>query len=85
MMMFFTELGFSLPPFAFMGWSRGWTAEDMENNVIQFSKSRYINRSVKDLVDNSIKLLQQIKTDPCKVVSSPQPKIEEAPSKTKQD
>jgi len=85
MMMFFTELGFSLPPFAFMGWSRGWTAEDMENNVIQFSKSRYINRSVKDLVDNSIKLLQQIKTDPCKVVSSPQPKIVEAPSKTKQD
>src|SRR4026207_968679 len=85
MMMFFTELGFSLPPFAFMGWSRGWTAEDMENNVIQFSKSRYINRSVKDLVDNSIKLLQQIKTDPCKGVSSPQPKIVEAPSKTKQD
>lgn len=85
MMMFFTELGFSLPPFAFMGWSRGWTAEDMENNVIQFSKSRYIDRSVKDLVDNSMKLLHQIKTNPCKVVSSPQPKIVEAPSKIKQD
>lgn len=85
MMMFFTELGFSLPPFAFMGWSRGWTAEDMENNVIQFSKSRYIDRSVKDLVDNSMKLLHQIKTNPCKVVSSPQPKIVDAPSKIKQD
>ena len=84
-MVFFTELGFSLPPFAFMGWSRGWIAEDMENNVIQFSKSRYVNRSVKDLVDNNIKLLDKIKGDPCKTVSSPQPKILEAPSKVKSD
>lgn len=85
MMVFFTELGFSLPPFTFMGWSRGWNAEDMENNVIQFSKSRYVNRSVKDLVDNGIKLLHQVKGDPCKTVSSPQPKIMEAPSKLKID
>ena len=85
MMVFFTELGFSLPPFTFMGWSRGWNAEDMENNVIQFSKSRYVNRSVKDLVDNAIKLLHQVKRDPCKTVSSPQPKIMEAPSNLKID
>ena len=85
MMVFFTELGFSLPPFAFMGWSRGWNAEDMENNVIQFSKSQYVDRSVRDLVDNDIKLLHQIKGDPCKTVSSPQPKIIEAPSKSKND
>jgi hypothetical protein len=85
MMVFFTELGFSLPPFAFMGWSRGWMAEDMENNVLQFSKSDYVNRSVRDLVDNGIKLLRQVKGDPCKTVSSPQPKIVEAPSKLKTD
>jgi hypothetical protein len=68
-----------------MGWSRGWTAEDMENNVIQFSKSQYVNRSVRDLVDNDIKLLHQIKRDPCKTISSPQPKITEAPSKVQID
>jgi multimeric flavodoxin WrbA/nitrite reductase/ring-hydroxylating ferredoxin subunit len=85
MMVFFTELGFSLPPFSFMGWSKGWTAEDMENNIIQFSKSRYVTRSVKDLVDNDTKLLHQIKGDPCKTVSSPQPKIMDAPSKIKID
>ena len=68
-----------------MGWSRGWTTEDMENNVIQFSKSQYVNRSVRDLVDNDIKLLHQIKADPCKTVSSPQPKIMEAPSKVQID
>jgi hypothetical protein len=81
MMVFFTELGFSLPPFAFVGWSRGWTAEDMEQNVKLFAKSRYIKRSVKDLIDNDIKLLRQLKGDPTVQIESPQPKISEAPSK----
>ena len=85
MMVFFTELGFSLPPFAFMGWSRGWTAEDMEHNVKLFSKSRYVQRSVIDLIDNDIKLLRQLKGDPCVHIASPQPKISEAPSKVKID
>jgi nitrite reductase/ring-hydroxylating ferredoxin subunit/multimeric flavodoxin WrbA len=81
MMVFFTELGFSLPPFAFVGWSRGWTAEDMEQNVKLFVKSRYIKRSVRDLIDNDIKLLRQLKGDPSVQIASPQPKISEAPSK----
>ncbi|HZD34807.1 MAG TPA: Rieske 2Fe-2S domain-containing protein [Nitrososphaeraceae archaeon] len=81
LMVFFTELGFALPPFGFMGWSRGWIAEDMEHNVKQFLKSRYISRSVKDLVDNCIKLSRQIKNDPCVRMESPQPKITESPSK----
>lgn len=85
MMVFFTELGFSLPPFAFMGWSRGWTAEDMEHNVQLFSKSRYVKRSVRDLIDNDIKLLRQLKGDPCVYIASPQPKISEAPSKFRID
>jgi nitrite reductase/ring-hydroxylating ferredoxin subunit/multimeric flavodoxin WrbA len=32
MLMFFGELGFHLPPFPFIAHSRGWSAEDMENN-----------------------------------------------------
>ncbi|NOJ30444.1 MAG: (2Fe-2S)-binding protein [Nitrososphaeraceae archaeon] len=75
---FFTQLGFSLPPFAFMGWSRGWIAEDMENNATLFSKSRYVKRSVKDLVDNSLKTLRQIKGDICIDINSPQPKLSES-------
>ena len=35
MMMFFGELGFSLPQFPFVAHSRGWSAEDMEQNVEQ--------------------------------------------------
>jgi len=80
LMVFFTELGFTFPSFAFMGWSRGWIAEDMEQNVKMFSKSRYISRSVKDLVDNCVKLLRQIKHDPVVRILSPQPKISESPS-----
>lgn len=80
---FFTELGFTFPPFSFMGWSRGWTAEDMDHNIARFKKSKYIDRSVKDLVDNCIKLIRQIKTDPCKEdMQTPLPKISEAPSST---
>ena len=33
MMMFFGELGFHLPQFPFIAHSRGWSAEDMENNI----------------------------------------------------
>jgi multimeric flavodoxin WrbA/nitrite reductase/ring-hydroxylating ferredoxin subunit len=81
LMVFFTELGFSLPPFAFVGWSRGWTAEDMEQNVKLFARSRYIKRSVADLIDNDVKLLRQLKATPSARITSPQPKISEAPSK----
>src|SRR5262249_48665189 len=33
MLTFFSELGFSFPQFPFIAHSRGWSAEDMENNV----------------------------------------------------
>lgn len=62
-----------------------WTAEDMEQNVKLFLKSRYLRRSVRDLIDNDIKLLRQLKGDPCVHIASPQPKISEAPSKIKID
>jgi hypothetical protein len=66
-----------------MGWSRGWIAEDMEHNVQQFKKSRYIKRSLRDLVDNDIKLLRQLKGDPCIHINFPQPKIVDASSYNK--
>ena len=61
MMVFFTDLGFTFPPFSFLGWSRGWTAEDMDKNVLQFKRSEYIQRTAKELVDNSIEMLCQVK------------------------
>jgi len=61
MMVFFTDLGFTFPPFSFLGWSRGWTAEDMDKNVLQFKKSEYIQRTAKEMVDNCIETLCQVK------------------------
>ena len=61
MMVFFTDLGFTFPPFSFLGWSRGWTAEDMDKNVLQFKRSEYVQRTARELVDNSIETLCQVK------------------------
>jgi hypothetical protein len=61
MMCFFTDLGFTFPPFSFLGWSRGWTSEDMDKNVLQFKKSEYIKRTANEIVDNSVEVLRQIK------------------------
>jgi len=61
MMCFFTDLGFTFPPFSFLGWSRGWTSEDMDKNVMQFKKSEYIKRTAIEIIDNSVEVLKQIK------------------------
>ncbi|MDO9001520.1 MAG: NAD(P)H-dependent oxidoreductase [Bacteroidota bacterium] len=74
MMYFFTDLGFTFPPFSFLGWSRGWTAEDMDKNVLQFKKSEYIKRTSKEIVDNSIEVLRQIKNVNNANIHSPKPK-----------
>ena len=75
---FFTDLGFTLPPFNFLGWSRGWIAEDTENNYTRFFRSRYVKRSVRELVSNSLKLLMQIKQMDVTDLHSPKPHISEA-------
>jgi multimeric flavodoxin WrbA len=78
MMVFFTDLGFAFPPFSFMGWSRGWTAEDMDKNVMQFKKSKYVERTVKELVDNSVLTLKQIKHVPMDNMKAPKPHREDS-------
>jgi nitrite reductase/ring-hydroxylating ferredoxin subunit/multimeric flavodoxin WrbA len=73
MMVFFTDLGFTFPPFSFLGWSRGWTAEDMDKNVLQFKRSEYIQRTAKELVDNCIESICQIKHMNTEVMKAPLP------------
>jgi nitrite reductase/ring-hydroxylating ferredoxin subunit/multimeric flavodoxin WrbA len=80
MMVFFSDLGFVLPPFSFVGWSRGWTAEDMDRNIELFAKSKYIDRSVKELVDNCIRLSKQVKHEPTTEMNTPLPNIHESPT-----
>ncbi len=73
MMCFFTDLGFTFPPFSFMGWSRGWTAEDMDKNVLQFKKSEYVKRSTAELLDNCVETLKQIKKIDSSKIVAPKP------------
>jgi nitrite reductase/ring-hydroxylating ferredoxin subunit/multimeric flavodoxin WrbA len=78
MMVFFTDLGFTFPPFSFLGWSRGWTAEDMDKNVLQFKKSEYIQRTAKEMVDNCIESLAQIKNMTAGKIKAPKPHKEDS-------
>ena len=78
MMVFFTDLGFIFPPFSFLGWSRGWTAEDMDKNVWLFKKSEYINRTSKELVDNCMATLAQVKHIPEEKIKAPKPHKEDS-------
>lgn len=80
MMVFLTDIGFTFPPFSFVGWSRGWSAEDMDRNIQLFAKSTYIDRSVKELVDNTIRLSGLLKQHPSSTFNAPLPKISESPS-----
>jgi nitrite reductase/ring-hydroxylating ferredoxin subunit/multimeric flavodoxin WrbA len=56
MLTFFSELGFSFPQFPFIAHSRGWTAEDMEQNVIEVKNSVELRAGAAALVDRSVEL-----------------------------
>lgn len=71
---FFTELGFTFPPFNFVGWSRGWISEDMEHNIEDFMKSAYMKRSIKELVSNTVSMSKIIKQMDCTNMDVPLPK-----------
>lgn len=51
MLGFFAELGCQFPQFPFIAHSRGWTAEDMENNVKFVKESSELHDGAKALVD----------------------------------
>jgi nitrite reductase/ring-hydroxylating ferredoxin subunit/multimeric flavodoxin WrbA len=74
MMCFFTDLGFTFPPFSFLGWSRGWIAEDMDKNILQFKKSEYIKRTSMEIIDNCVEVSKQIKKVDSDKIVAPKPK-----------
>ncbi|MDD5423348.1 MAG: hypothetical protein PHT32_08055 [Candidatus Omnitrophica bacterium] len=54
MMMFFSELGFLFPRNPFIVHSRGWEAEDMDNNVNYVASSKELKRQAGDLVERAV-------------------------------
>lgn len=56
MLGFFAELGFSFPQFPYIAHSRGWTAEDMEQNIADVKNSAELRAAAVELVDRANQL-----------------------------
>jgi multimeric flavodoxin WrbA len=54
MFTFWAELGFIFPPFPFIAHSRGWDAEDMQNNVRQVRTSDTLRDASYELLDRAL-------------------------------
>lgn len=50
LMTFFAEVGCQFPQFPFIAHSRGWSAEDMERNVLEVQNSRELREGAQELV-----------------------------------
>jgi multimeric flavodoxin WrbA/nitrite reductase/ring-hydroxylating ferredoxin subunit len=54
MLGFFAEIGCMFPQFPYIAHSRGWSAEDMENNVAFVQMSEALRDSARQLVDRTL-------------------------------
>jgi multimeric flavodoxin WrbA len=58
---FWSQLGFVFGKFPFSGWSRGWYAEDTENNVSANAKSLAFKQDIMRTVSGAIEMSRIIK------------------------
>lgn len=56
MLGFFAELGVQFPQFSYIAHSRGWTAEDMENNTRVVAESAALREGARALVDRCVEM-----------------------------
>lgn len=60
---FWSELGYVFPPFPFIAHSRGWDAEDMEQNVRVVRMSAGLREAARELVDRALDTWRLIDAD----------------------
>jgi nitrite reductase/ring-hydroxylating ferredoxin subunit/multimeric flavodoxin WrbA len=58
MLTFFSEIGCQFPQFPFVAHSRGWSAEDMENNMRYVQKSTMLHEGAADLARRCVEMAQ---------------------------
>jgi nitrite reductase/ring-hydroxylating ferredoxin subunit/multimeric flavodoxin WrbA len=58
MLGFFAEIGCYFPPFPYVAHSRGWSAEDMENNVRTVQTSSALHEGTRALVDRAVDMAE---------------------------
>lgn len=61
---FFAELGCVFPPFPYVAHSRGWTAEDMDQNVIQVLQSKELRTASEELVERAFETAKMLRAQP---------------------
>lgn len=57
---FFSELGCQFPQFPYIAHSRGWSAEDMENNVAYVRNSEHLHEASRELVMRGCELSKRL-------------------------
>ena len=60
MLGFFGELGCQFPQFPYIAHSRGWSAEDMERNVLHVRNSEALRTAAHELVDRCVDLAERL-------------------------
>ncbi|MFN0190419.1 MAG: Rieske 2Fe-2S domain-containing protein [Aestuariivirga sp.] len=60
MLGFFAELGFHFPQFPYIAHTRGWSAEDMENNMKSVRDSKELHEGAAELAKRSIELAERL-------------------------
>lgn len=61
---FWSELGFTFPAFPFIAHSRGWDAEDMQNNVRQVRASEALKAAAEELADRALEAFHVLESHP---------------------
>jgi multimeric flavodoxin WrbA/nitrite reductase/ring-hydroxylating ferredoxin subunit len=68
MMSFFGELGYHFPKFPYIGHSRGWSHEDMENNVRIVRESKALAAGAGALAERCLEMAQKLIDAPVSAV-----------------
>jgi nitrite reductase/ring-hydroxylating ferredoxin subunit/multimeric flavodoxin WrbA len=61
MLGFFAEIGCVFPPFPYVAHSRGWSAEDMENNVRSVQDSVELREGTQALLERAVELAKRLR------------------------
>ena len=60
MLGFFAELGCHFPPFPYIAHTRGWSAEDMERNVVLVRESAELKQAAGELMERALALSERL-------------------------
>ncbi|MFL6381834.1 MAG: hypothetical protein ACJ72S_11155 [Nitrososphaeraceae archaeon] len=68
LMTFWSQLGFVFGKFPFVGWTRGWYAEDTENNFDKMKDNKHMQQDIIKTISGAVnmsKLVKENRYDEC--------------------